>query len=59
MLENSLSPLFYFGETANDEFIFQKGYCLIYDTSYALIKMQGNQTALLASLARLKEHIVH
>lgn len=59
MFENSISPLFYFGEAASDEFIFQKNYRLAYDTSHALIKLKGNQTAFLSSLARLKEHIVH
>lgn len=59
MFENSISPLFYFGNKKEDEFIYNKGYRLAYDTSHALIKLQGNQKLFLESLERLKKHIVH
>ncbi|HEM3588990.1 TPA: sugar phosphate isomerase/epimerase [Streptococcus suis] len=59
MFENSISPLFYFGEEEMDKQIYARNYRLAYDVSHAFIKLQGNQTALEQSLAFLREHIVH
>lgn len=59
MFENSISPLFYFGEEEMDREIYARKYRLAYDVSHAFIKLQGNQVALEKSLAYLKNNIVH
>lgn len=59
MFENSISPLFYFGDPAYDALLFAKNYRLAFDISHSFIKMQGSNSKLLASLKTLKDHIVH
>ncbi|KRM21039.1 TIM barrel protein [Latilactobacillus graminis] len=59
MFENSISPIFYYGNPIFDQAIFDKGYRLAFDTSHCFIKLQGDQTAFLQSLTTLREHIVH
>lgn len=59
MFENSFSPLFCFGEIAEEEFILQKNYRLAFDISHCFIKVQADNTRLLASLNHLKPNIVH
>ncbi|WP_208421987.1 TIM barrel protein [Latilactobacillus fragifolii] len=59
MFENSISPIFYYGNPIFDQVIFDKGYRLAFDTSHCFIKLQGNQTAFLQSLATLRAHVVH
>lgn len=59
MFENSISPLFYFGDPTYDQLIYQKGYRLAFDISHSFIKMKGSNSKLMASLETLKDHIVH
>lgn len=59
MFENSTSPLFYYGNPELDQFIYEQGYRLAFDTSHVVIKAHGATEPLLKSLARLREHIVH
>lgn len=59
MFENSISPLFYFGDETLDNKIFDRQYRLAYDVSHAFISLKGDQAALEKSLDRLKNHIVH
>ena len=59
MFENSISPIFYYGDEKEDLYIFEKGYRLACDTSHCFIKNQGSNEKLLASMKRLKEHVVH
>lgn len=59
MFENSISPLFCFGDRELEREIFKRGYRLAYDVSHAFIALKGNQEALEESLAYLKDHIVH
>ena len=59
MFENSISPIFYYGEQDSDEEILAKNYRLAFDTSHCFIKVKANNEKLLASLTRLKDQIVH
>ena len=59
MFENSISPIFYYGEPKENTYIYDKGYRLAFDTSHCFIKMHGSNDALLASLKQLQNHIVH
>lgn len=59
MFENSISPIFYYGDEKEDLYIFEKGYRLAFDTSHCFIKNHGSNEKLLTSMKRLKEHVVH
>lgn len=59
MFENSISPVFYYGEKAMDEEILAKNYRLAFDTSHCFIKVKADNDKLLASLTRLKDQVVH
>lgn len=59
MFENSISPIFYYGDEDEDRYILDKGYRLAFDTSHCFIKCRGDNEKLLGSLSRLKDHIVH
>ncbi len=59
MFENSISPLFYFGDSNYDQQIFDANIQLAFDVSHSFIKFKGNNNILLESLRRLKDHIVH
>lgn len=59
MFENSISPLFFYGDSTMDQRIFDAGYRLAFDTSHCFIKAHGSNEILSASLKRLRAHIVH
>lgn len=59
MFENSISPIFYYGEPALDEQILEHDYRLAFDTSHCFIKWQGSEPKLLEALTRLRSKIVH
>lgn len=59
MFENSISPLFFYGDPAMDQIIFDHHYRLAFDTSHCFIKSHGDNNVLLASLKRLAPHVVH
>lgn len=59
MFENSLSPIFYFGDEKMDQFILDRNYRLAFDTSHCFIKVNGSNQQLVASLKRLEPQIVH
>ncbi|KRN28379.1 hypothetical protein IV38_GL001379 [Lactobacillus selangorensis] len=59
MFENSISPLYYYGDAEFDQFIYQKNYRLAFDTSHVFIKSHGDNDVLLAALNDLYAHIVH
>ncbi len=59
MFENSISPVFYYGDETLDAKILARDYRLAFDTSHCFIKWQGDNTKLMTALARLKQNIVH
>ena len=59
MFENSISPVFYYGDEALDAKILAHDYRLAFDTSHCFIKWQGDNAKLMTALARLKQNIVH
>ncbi|MCP0886133.1 TIM barrel protein [Ligilactobacillus sp. WILCCON 0076] len=59
MFENSISPIFYYGEKQEDRSILARNYRLAFDTSHCFIKQNGSNKDLLASLKRLRSQIVH
>ncbi|MCF6166364.1 Xylose isomerase protein TIM barrel [Furfurilactobacillus rossiae] len=59
MFENSISPLFFYGDPHMDQVIFDRNYRLAFDTSHCFIKNHGSNAVLAASLAKLGNHVVH
>ena len=59
MFENSISPIFYFGDQDVENQIIEHHYRLAFDTSHCFIKVQGDNQKLIASLQHLKKYIVH
>ncbi|ANK62579.1 xylose isomerase [Loigolactobacillus backii] len=59
MFENSISPLYFYGDPAMDDKIYAKNYRLAFDTSHCFIKAHGDNAVLMAALDRLHDHIVH
>lgn len=59
MFENSISPVFFYGDPAVEDAILAHGYRLAYDVSHAFITVHGDNDRLIASLDHLKEQIVH
>lgn len=59
MFENSISPIFYYGDPILDEQILARGYRLAFDTSHCFIKWHGSNQKLLEALTRLSKKIVH
>lgn len=59
MFENSISPLFFYGDPQMDQTIYDHGYRLAFDTSHCFIKSHGSNDVLAASLAKLRDHVVH
>ncbi|GKT03610.1 sugar phosphate isomerase/epimerase family protein [Furfurilactobacillus entadae] len=59
MLENSISPLFYYGDPIMDQTIAAHHYRLAFDTSHCFIKQHGSNDALAASLTTLRDQVVH
>lgn len=59
MFENSISPIFYFGEQAEEQAIIDHHYRLAFDTSHCFIKLQGDNERLIRSLKNLLPYIVH
>lgn len=57
--ENSISPLFYYGNPDLDQAILAKGYRLAFDTSHCFIKYHGDNDVLVQSLQTLKPAIAH
>ncbi len=59
MFENSISPVFAYGDAATEALVIQKKYRLCFDVSHAFIYNHGDNTKLQASLKRLAPQIVH
>ncbi|GEK29329.1 TIM barrel protein [Furfurilactobacillus siliginis] len=59
MFENSISPLFFYGDPEMDRQILERHYRLAFDTSHCFIKAHGSNTVLAESLTRLRNHVVH
>lgn len=59
MFENSLAPVFAFGDPRQEEKILAHHYRLAFDISHCFIYLHGNNEALVDSLHRLQENIVH
>jgi hypothetical protein len=59
MFENSISPIFYFGDENVEKQIIERHYRLAFDTSHCFIKVHGDNQKLIASLQHLKKYIVH
>ncbi|KRL01176.1 TIM barrel protein [Liquorilactobacillus capillatus] len=59
MFENSISPIFYYGEREEENTIIARKYRLAFDTSHCFIKCAGDNKILQQSLRHLKEQIVH
>lgn len=59
IFENSISPLFYYGNPDLDQAIFAKNYRLAFDVSHCFIKLHGDNQALLQSLRTLGPHVHH
>ncbi|MCD2256713.1 sugar phosphate isomerase/epimerase [Lactobacillus sp. CC-MHH1034] len=59
MFENSISPVFPFGDSTIDQRIFQANLRLCFDISHGFIYLHGNNQRLQTSLQRLAPHIVH
>lgn len=59
MFENSISPVFAFGDLETERKVRAHHYRLCFDTSHAFIYTHGDQKRLKASLEILKSQIVH
>ena len=59
MFENSISPIFYYGDAKIDDYILAKNYRLAFDTSHCFIKWRGDNEKLVAALTHLRENVVH
>lgn len=59
MFENSISPLFDFGDPAIEDLVIEHDYRLCYDTSHGFIVLHGDNRQLRASMAHLRNQIVH
>lgn len=59
MFENSIAPVFAYGNPDQDEEILAHHYRLAFDTSHCFIELHGDNQGLQASLARLKKDVVH
>lgn len=59
VFENSISPLFYYGNPNLDQAIFAKNYRLAFDISHCFIKLHGDNQALMQSLKTLGPHVHH
>lgn len=59
MFENSIAPVFAYGDPTDEDEIMSHHYRLAFDTSHCFIWLHGNNQRLQASLAHLKDQIVH
>lgn len=59
MFENSISEFFAYGNPVTERAILDHGYRLAFDTSHCFIYLHGDNDALCASLAKLKDRVVH
>lgn len=59
MFENSISPVFFYGDPAVEDAILSHGYRLAYDTSHTFITCHANNDQLIASLNHLRDQVVH
>ena len=59
LFENSISPVFFYGDPAVEDAILAHDYRLAYDVSHAFITVHGDNDRLITSLEHLKEQIVH
>ncbi|GAA3193489.1 TIM barrel protein [Lentilactobacillus kefiri] len=59
MFENSISPLFDFGDSTVEQAVVEHQYRLCYDTSHGFIVLHGNNQKLQESMRRLQGQVVH
>ncbi len=59
MFENSIAPVFAYGDPAMEDEILSHHYRLDFDTSHCFIWLHGNNQGLQKSLRHLKDQIVH
>ncbi|MEE8824607.1 xylose isomerase-like TIM barrel [Lentilactobacillus sunkii] len=59
MFENSISPLFDFGDPQVESEVLKHHYRLCYDTSHGFIVLHGDNQKLQESMSRLRGQIVH
>lgn len=59
MFENSIAPVFYYGDKEMDKEILAHDYRLAFDTSHCFIYWQGDNDKLKFALANLNDAIVH
>lgn len=59
MFENSISPIFCYGDPDAEEEIKSHHYRLAFDTSHCFIATHGNNSKLQASLRNLQDQVVH
>ena len=59
MFENSISPIFSYGDPTEENQILKHHYRLAFDTSHCFIYLHGNNKKLQASLKHLQPQIVH
>lgn len=59
MFENSIAPVFAYGDPAQEDEILAHNYRLAFDTSHCFIYLHGNNEGLQRALHHLKKNIVH
>ena len=59
MFENSISPIFFYGDPEVEQTILDHHYRLVCDVSHAFISVHGDNDKLVASLNHVKPAIVH
>lgn len=59
MFENSISPIFSYGDPETEDIILDHHYRLAFDTSHCFIYLHGNNAGLQASLKHLGPQVVH
>ena len=59
MFENSIAPVFAYGDPDQEDEILDHNYRLAFDTSHCFIELHGDNQGLQQSLEHLKNNIVH
>ncbi|MCC4404683.1 sugar phosphate isomerase/epimerase family protein [Limosilactobacillus reuteri] len=59
MFENSIAPVFAYGDPLQEDEILAHNYRLAFDTSHCFIELHGNNQKLASSLEHLKDRTVH
>lgn len=59
MFENSISPIFGYGDPVMEKEILARGYRLAFDTSHCFIREKGSNNALEKSLMHMHDAVVH